>query len=251
MTSHESARNDGDDLERLFDQVAAESASGASTSSVPCVPNGSIAAAMGSESDESWGMFDRLGGIVRQLHDSLRELGYDQSLREVCDQVNDSQSRLSYIAELTEQAANKVLNAVDQTLPVQESMHARATALSDDWATMLAGNMSVEQFRSLALQSREYIAESAEQADYTRARLMEIMLAQDFQDISGQVIQKVLAITQRLESELAQLLRDYAPKELAERLESAQSLDLKNGPSLPGQGMGQDQVDSLLAELGF
>lgn len=233
-TGMESTEQDSDELEKLFDSVAQQSADTGAESS-----------------DESWGMFDRLGGIVRQLHDSLRELGYDQSLREVCDQVNDSQSRLAYIAELTEQAANKVLNAVDQTLPAQEALHSKAQGLSAGWASMMRGDMGVDEFRQLALDSKAYMEESAEQADYTRARLMEIMMAQDFQDISGQVIQKVLAITQRLEGELAALLRDYAPKEVAERLEAAQQADLKNGPSLPGQGMEQDQVDSLLAELGF
>jgi chemotaxis protein CheZ len=65
-------------------------------------------------------MFERLGGIVRLLHDSLRELGYDKALTEAATQISDAQDRLEYVASLTEQAANKVLNTLDEGMPEQD-----------------------------------------------------------------------------------------------------------------------------------
>lgn len=248
-----------DDLEALFEAIAAERQSGP-LSADPATPAASgvepPATPTGDADAVDSTMYDRLGMIVRQLHDSLRELGMDRSLREVVDQVSDSQTRLQYIADLTEQAANKVLNAVDVALPVQEAHHDRMQALNARWNDMLAGRLDLEAFKALVHDSQAGIQQSVMDSDLTKARLMDIMMAQDFQDISGQVIKKVVALTERLEHQLANLLRDYAPpekrtgrseQEAAEHTEES----LKNGPSLPGSAMVQDEVDSLLADLGF
>jgi len=191
-------------------------------------------------------MYDRLGPIVRQLHDALRELGYDRSLSSVVAQVSDSQDRLQYIAQLTEQAANKVLNLVDIALPEQDKQLQASKALKSRWDQMYAGELSVDEFKALVSDSRDFIASSADQAEQEKARLMDIMMAQDFQDISGQIIKKVVALTQQLERELAQLLHDYAPEQIREK-----AVDLLSGPMSPSSALVQDDVDAMLAELGF
>jgi chemotaxis protein CheZ len=191
-------------------------------------------------------MYDRLGPIVRQLHDALRELGYDRSLSSVVAQVSDSQDRLQYIAQLTEQAANKVLNLVDIALPEQDKQLQASKALNSRWDQMYAGELSVDEFKQLVSDSRDFIASSADQAEREKARLMDIMMAQDFQDISGQIIKKVVALTQQLERELAQLLHDYAPEQIREK-----TVDLLSGPVSPSAALVQDDVDAMLAELGF
>jgi chemotaxis protein CheZ len=191
-------------------------------------------------------MYDRLGPIVRQLHDALRELGYDRSLSSVVEQVSDSQDRLQYIAQLTEQAANKVLNLVDIALPEQDKQLQASRALKLRWDQMYAGELSVDAFKSLVAESRDFIAATADQAEQEKARLMDIMMAQDFQDISGQIIKKVVSLTQQLERELAQLLHDYAPDQVREKV-----VDLLSGPVAPSSALVQDDVDQMLAELGF
>lgn len=191
-------------------------------------------------------MYDRLGPIVRQLHDALRELGYDRSLSSVVEQVSDSQDRLQYIAQLTEQAANKVLNLVDIALPEQDRQIQESKTLSLRWDQMYAGELSVDEFKSLVADSRNFISSAADQAEQEKARLMDIMMAQDFQDISGQIIKKVVSLTQQLERELAQLLHDYAPDQVREKV-----VDLLSGPVAPSSALVQDDVDQMLAELGF
>ncbi|MEN3367814.1 MAG: chemotaxis protein CheZ [Burkholderiales bacterium] len=198
-------------------------------------------------------MYERLGGIVRMLHDSLRELGYDRSLSDVASQITDAQGRLEYVATLTEQAANKVLNAVDGGMPEQDALAKKAKAMDERWGQLFDGKLSIEEFKVLAGDSKQFAAVVSEATEAEKARLLDIMMAQDFQDITGQLIKKIVAITGVAERELAQLLRDNAPPEIkaAMAAEHQKPVDLMQGPSTPGAAMAQDDVDSLLADLGF
>ena len=199
------------------------------------------------------GMYERLGGIVRLLHDSLRELGYDRSLSDVASQITDAKGRLEYVATLTEQAANKVLNVIDEGIPLQEELARQSKEIGDRWQALYAGNLGIEEFKQLAGDSRAFTATVTDAAEASKARLLEIMMAQDFQDITGQLIKKIVTITHTAERELAQLLRDNAPAELlaAQAETAARPAELMQGPSTPGAAMAQDGVDSLLESLGF
>ncbi len=198
-------------------------------------------------------MFDRLGGIVRMLHDSMRELGYDRALSGVVTQIPDARERLEYIATLTEQAANKVLNATEAGMPEQEALSRSAQDMDTRWTQLLAGKLSIEEFKMLATDSKRFAADVVVATEAEKARLLEIMMAQDFQDLTGQLIKKVVAITQIVEHELAQLLRDNAPAALKEKPAHQQEapVDLMHGPSASHSAMGQDDVDNLLDDLGF
>lgn len=196
-------------------------------------------------------MYERLGGIVRLLHDSLRELGYDRSLSDVASQITDAQGRLEYVATLTEQAANKVLNAIDVGMPEQDALSKSAKDMDARWAQLFDGKLSVDEFKTLAHDSRQFAGKVTEVTEAEKARLLEIMMAQDFQDITGQLIKKIVAITHKAESELAQLLRDNAPAEVKAAHPENKPVELMNGPSAPAIAMVQDDVDSLLADLGF
>ncbi|MBK4737651.1 protein phosphatase CheZ [Noviherbaspirillum pedocola] len=200
------------------------------------------------EVDPKGSMYDRLGHIVRQLHDSLRELGYDRSLTAVVTEVADASDRLQYIATLTEKAANTVLNTVDEAMPVQEALIADACAIEKRWQKLEGGEGDVDAFKLLAADMRRFVRETGATAEAEKARLMRIMMAQDFQDITGQIIKKVVGITQKLERELAQLLADNAPRSGREH---HKPMDLLAGPDVPAEAMAQNDVDDLLADLGF
>jgi len=267
--------DDAVDLDALFDEISAQRADTvnapapaapepAAASEAEAAPASSAAAdaarpaADGAAADNSSAsdkpMYERLGGIVRMLHDSLRELGYDRSLSDVASQINDAKGRLEYVATLTEQAANKVLNAIDEGMPQQESLARNARELGGRWDALYAGSLGIEEFKQLAGDSRAFAASVADGADTEKARLLEIMMAQDFQDITGQLIKKIVTITHTAERELAQLLRDNAPPELlAAQIEPAEQepAELMQGPSTPGVAMAQDDVDNLLDSLGF
>jgi len=196
-------------------------------------------------------MFERLGGIVRLLHDSLRELGYDKALTEASSQIVDAQDRLEYVATLTEQAANKVLNTLDEGMPAQDVLSKKAKDMDSRWTALFDGKLSLEEFKALAGDSRQFAQAVTEATEAEKARLLEIMMAQDFQDITGQLIKKVVNITKTVENELAQLLRDNAPAEVREKLAQKQEAPLMQGPSVPSVALDQDNVDDLLADLGF
>jgi chemotaxis protein CheZ len=256
-----------DEFEDLFDEVAAQrSATVAATPQAsdaepaPAVESDApahesdhaVAGESASPSDKP--MFERLGGIVRMLHDSLRELGYDRSLSSVATQITDAQGRLEYIANLTEQAANKVLNAIDVGMPEQDALSKKAQEMETRWTLLFEGKLSIDEFKALAGDSRQFTTLVAQSTDAEKARLLEIMMAQDFQDITGQLIKKIVTITHAAENELAQLLRDNAPPEVkaaAMAAAEAKPVSLMEGPSVPEAAMVQDDVDSLLADLGF
>jgi chemotaxis protein CheZ len=252
--------DDADDLEALFDEVAAQRTDTAVVATAASEPAPQsepeqvqaepqpVAETREDQSDKP--MYERLGGIVRLLHDSLRELGYDRSLLDVANQITDAQDRLTYIATLTEQAAVKVLNAVDHGMPEQDNLAKKAKEMDDRWAQLFEGKLSIEEFKSLAGDSKQFAAIVADATEAEKARLLDIMMAQDFQDITGQLIKKIVAITSTAERELAQLLRDNAPPEVKAAIEHKPE-ELMQGPAAPGVAMAQDDVDSLLADLGF
>jgi chemotaxis protein CheZ len=237
---------DSSELQALFDSVSAQVAdSTAAAESVP--PAVGSSAAAGQEA-----VFNSLGHLARQLHDSLRELGYDKSLQETAQQIPDARERLNYIAQMTEQAASKVLNACDIAKPAQDQLDAVVKALGARWERMFANQLSVDEFKQLAADTRVFFAAAPAQIAITNAQLNEIMLAQDFQDLTGQVIKRVVDMVQNFEAQLLQVLIEAMPEEK----KAAASGGLMNGPVINAAGRSdvvtsQEQVDDLLESLGF
>jgi chemotaxis protein CheZ len=234
---------DSADLQDLFDSVAAEAA--------PAVEQAlnDISSAAG---DSQEAMFNNLGKMARKLHDSLRELGYDKALEDAATQIPDARQRLMYIAQMTEQAASKVLNATDIAKPIADQLGERATDLSARWEKMFANQLSVEDFKALAADSRAYFAEAPGKLQINSQQLTEIMMAQDFQDLTGQVIKKVVDIAHSFESSLLKLLVEVMPE--SRKVEAPEGL--LNGPVINTAGRNdivtdQAQVDDLLESLGF
>ena len=236
------ATGDSDDLQALFDSVAQSQASTPAPSAGPAV-------AEGGPQEEV--VFNRLGHLARQLHDSLRGLGVDKLLADTADQIPDARQRLAYIAQMTEQAASKVLNAADIAKPIQEELMARSTAMSQRWDKMFANQLSVDEFKLLAADTRTYFAEAPPKLKISSDQLMAIIMAQDFQDLTGQVIKKVVEVVQGMETQLLSVLIEAMPEER----KAAAPEGLLNGPVINTAGKdvvtSQAQVDDLLESLGF
>ncbi len=112
--------------------------------------------------------------------------------------------------------------------------------------------LDVQQFKDLVTQTHAYLHETPKQTKATNAYLTEIMMAQDFQDLTGQVIKKIIEVTQNMEQQLLALLLENAPASVKAELNAG----LLNGPVINAQGRtdvvtSQDQVDDLLESLGF
>lgn len=190
-------------------------------------------------------LYKRLGGITRQLHDALQELGHADKLQGTMGQLPDAKSRLNYIARLTGEAAEKVLNQVDAAKAEQALVMDRAAQLHQ---TILGVPGLAAAMPELAEWAQEVVDNSRKCDD----RLTEIMMAQDFHDLTGQVIARVVQLAATIEEQLMELLLQSAPSvqtvpDLAPGLQ---------GPVVEKEGRtdvvnDQAGVDDLLASLGF
>jgi chemotaxis protein CheZ len=234
---------DSDELQALFDSIVAENDL---RSAPPPAPGAAAEGAEGAPDE----MIARIGQLTRTLHDSLRELGYDKVLADTADAIPDTRERLAYVAEMTEKAATRTLAATEAAKPLQERLGSDAESLAAGWDRVFANQLSVDEFRDLAARTRSFLREVPVHADATGQHLLEIMMAQDFQDLTGQVIKRMTEMTHAVEKQLLQLLIENAPPARREQL-AASGLA---GPVIGG-GAGvvtsQQQVDELLESLGF
>ena len=239
---------DSDDLQALFDSVSAEAAASVTETQV---------AADSGDGSEEWpkqeAVFNRIGHMARALHDTLGQLGYDKLLEKTMTALPDAKDRLAYVANLTEQAACRVLNATDIASPIVDQIENASRTLGERWDKVFANQMSPAEFRQLAMETRSFLNQQLpEKTRATHAQLTEIMMAQDFQDLTGQVIKKIVVLAQELENGLMNVLIDVVPD--AKRTEEVASL--MNGPVINAEGrtdvvVNQEQVDDLLDSLGF
>lgn len=251
------ATNDSPDLEALFDEIsdskkAEAAASNSATGETKPEPPASYGS-NGLSGDTQDAVFNRLGQMTRTLNDTLRQLGYDKMLEESAAALPDTKARLSYVANLTEQAANKVLNATDIAEPVVEQIETSADALSKRWEQLFNKQLDANGMRQLAIDSRNFLSDELKRKNnIVRTQLNEIMMAQDFQDLTGQVIKRIIAVAQELETSLMNVLLQVVP----ESKKNEKVADLMQGPVISAEGrtdvvVNQEQVDDLLGSLGF
>ncbi len=195
----------------------------------------------------------KIGVLTRQLHDSLNGLGLTDKVKGWAGELPDAKSRLSYIARLTGEAAEKVLNRVDQAKAehdhiASETRRISALIVKDPVAAVAKGHV---------MNFLTDVEASTKQADQ---HLTEIMMAQDFHDLTGQVIAKVVNLAANIEEQLIQLLIQTAPADAVLKAPApapaAEYQPALAGPAVnpggnPDVVTGQSEVDDLLASLGF
>ena len=189
-------------------------------------------------------VFQQLGTITRQLHDTLAQLGVMPKLQVAAEGLPDARSRLNYIAEKTGAAAEKVLNSVDRAKAdhahiIEETRRIAAAIVADPVKAVASGSIL------------NFVTDVEKTTARIDNHLTDIMMAQDFHDLTGQVVAKVVALASELEDSLVRLLVQAAPPEQAQKVE--QHLQ---GPVVDAAGRtdvvaNQGEVDDLLASLGF
>ena len=235
------ATQDTDELESLFDSiVAAHTAESGEEAAAP------VADVTGDK------VLNQIGHMTRTLHNTLRELGLNKEIEKAASTIPDARDRLNYVATLTEKAAERVLNATDAAQPIVDRMGSESAKLAGQWQMLFDKKLDVEQFKSLVMQTQAFLNDVPNQTKATNAHLMEIMMAQDFQDLTGQVIKKIIEVTKTMEQQLVTLLLESAPPEVKAEFDTG----LLNGPVINAAGRSdvvtsQDQVDDLLESLGF
>jgi chemotaxis protein CheZ len=209
----------------------------------------------GEAAPESHDVHHRIGQLTRQLHDALRELGLAEKLHGTAEELPDAKSRLTYIARLTGEAAEKVLNRVDQAKNQNEQIaaqtrHMIALLVADPVAAVAKGHIM------------NFLTDLEKANQDIDQHLTEIMMAQDFHDLTGQVIARVVTLATNIEQQLVELLIQTAPPGAALQPPTAEGgKPAAQGPALQGPVVdpdkspdvvtSQSQVDELLASLGF
>lgn len=239
------AIQDCDDLEALFDSIVA-----ANVDEPP--PEKPTVNLVGKSDVDSGKVINQLGQMTRTLHDALRELGLNKEVERAASSIPDARDRLNYVATLTQQAAERVLNATEAAQPLVENMETESHRLAAQWQMLFEKKLNVEKFRTLVLQTQAFLDFVPKQTKATNAYLMEIMMAQDFQDLTGQVIKKIIEVTQQMEQQLLSLLLENASPAIKAEYDTG----LLNGPVINSHARtnvvtSQDQVDDLLESLGF
>jgi chemotaxis protein CheZ len=202
-------------------------------------------------------LFQEVCKLTRQLHDTLANFCMDEKIANLTqNEIPDAKDRLNYVIAMTEQAANTTLNAVEYLLPVSEKLIEESKQLGAEWNRFRQRQMSLDEFKVLSQNLVEHFETSATQLQEIQDRLTEVLMAQGFQDLTGQIIRRVIKLVQEVEISMVEMIR------ISGRRPSSSTVDAQpeekstlTGPAVPGLDSGtvqnQDDVDSLLSSLGF
>lgn len=259
---------DSEELEALFDSIIHAQNTQGTEAQAPVTATAAVGVATEASSvsiafataragmdmsDQAKSMFSHIGQLTRNLHDTMRELGLDKSIEKAASSIPDARDRLGYVATMTEQAAERTLNAIDAAKPLQDSIGNGASKLSTEWSQLFDGQLTIDEFRALVENTRAHLHATTANSSEISSQMLEIMMAQDFQDLTGQVIKKVLGMVKDMEQQLCDFLLTFSPQEVKLQHESQGEL---NGPVVSAAGRSdvvtnQAQVDDLLESLGF
>ncbi|MEJ2609366.1 MAG: protein phosphatase CheZ [Candidatus Thiodiazotropha sp.] len=200
-------------------------------------------------------LFIEVGRLTRELHDAINGFLLDAKINDMTNvAIPDAKERLSYVITMTQQSADRTLTAVEESLPLIEDMEKQSAELFDQWELLRSRMLNKDDFKDLSLSLSEYLAKSKEDAATLHKNLSEVLMAQDFQDLTGQIIRKVITLVHDVEEKLVMLVRITGNK----RDDEGEKLNEEElaGPAIPGLDQGdqvtnQDDVDDLLSSLGF
>jgi chemotaxis protein CheZ len=196
-------------------------------------------------------VFHQLGAITRMLHDTMQQLDVMPRLQSATDGLPDARSRLQYIATKTADAANKVLNSVDQAKAEQQ----RISEATREMAASMVANPVKAVASGAVMNFMQDVEAASARID---GHLTDIMMAQDFHDLTGQVVAKVVNLANELEDGLLKLLVQVVPPDQREKMHMVATAAVAelDGPVVDAEGRtdvvtDQSEVDDLLASLGF
>ncbi|MEK8090544.1 protein phosphatase CheZ [Thermithiobacillus plumbiphilus] len=200
-------------------------------------------------------MFQELGRMTRDLHQSIQELSFDPGLKDLAEnELPDAKARLQHVIDMTEKAAHRTMNAVELLIPLQDPAIQEAEVLLDAWSKLYSREMAPQDFAGFAQGMQSYLERARQDSEFTRTHLTEIMMAQEYQDLSSQIIRRVIQLVQTVEEQLVHLVQAFAlksnretPERQGEKLEGPQ-IDPKSRTDVVSS---QDEVDELLSSLGF
>ncbi|MBI2379385.1 MAG: protein phosphatase CheZ [Gammaproteobacteria bacterium] len=206
-------------------------------------------------------LFSELGKLTRELHEALNSFQLDSRIAEIAGQdIPDAQERLQYVIKMTEQAANRTMDAIERSLPLTDSINQGATDLLPTWEKVMHNPKDLQpgEFKDVCSQMDDYLKSTKETSGDLHSQLTEVLMAQDYQDLTGQVIRRVITLVKDVEDNLVRMIRVFgASAELASaQAHKDEVLKQGTGPVINPEVRddvvkGQDDVDDLLSSLGF
>lgn len=202
-------------------------------------------------------LFAEVGKLTRQLHSSLKDFQLDTRLSELTSvDIPDAKERLNYVIEMTEQAANKTMDAVEECLPLADTIISNIQSVNPMWDKLMKRDIELSEFKTLCHDVQQFLLHSENDSNRLRELLNQILLAQDFQDLTGQMIRRVIDLVREVENNLVSMLTVFGePPHEVKSVVKDNKIEAE-GPIMNAElrddvVTGQDEVDDLLSSLGF
>jgi chemotaxis protein CheZ len=215
------------------------------------------------------GLYHEVGKLTRELHNAIVNFQLDPRMphAQELSQIADATERLNYVVTMTEKAANRTMDLVEQSAPLVNDLSDEAQSLSAEWGRFMRREMGAEGFRELAKRIELFLARSERDSSKLSGHLNDILLAQDYQDLTGQVIKRVTQLVTEVESNLLKLVLmasqvdrfagiQHDHEQLRAEQEKLKEPSRGEGPQIHADkrddvASSQDDVDDLLSSLGF
>ncbi|WP_438864954.1 protein phosphatase CheZ [Neptunicella sp.] len=209
-------------------------------------------------------LFSEVGKLTRQLHDSLNNFQLESRIADLANEdIPDAQSRLNYVIETTEQAANRTMDAVDTCMPIAEQINSGIKNIMPEWKKLMTRQLELNEFKTLCYDLDGFLEQSLAESDKLSNLLTEVLMAQGYQDITGQVIRRVMELVKEVEDSLVHMLTMFSMPEAIDTSAKKDKELAKDSDKMKAEGpiidaesrddvvSGQDDVDDLLSSLGF
>ena len=211
-------------------------------------------------------LFAEVGKLTRQLHDSLNNFQLDSRIFDMTtEELPDAKARLTYVIQATEDAANKTMDLVDSCMPIAEKLHDGISGVLPEWNKLMARQLQLGEFNQLCKKMSEFLDSGSQDSAKLTGLLTEVLMAQGYQDLTGQIIRKVIELVKEVEDNLVYMLtmfggiesKDGKPlKERPKKSDNQADTIKAEGPILDAESrddVASDQVDvdDLLSSLGF
>lgn len=203
-------------------------------------------------------MFSEVGSLTRDIHDALNQFRFDQRMSEIAnEEIPDARDRLEYVIAKTELAANRTMDAVERSLPIADQLHESLLQVRPTWNELMKGRIELSEFKALCHHIDNLLVQVEGDSTELRSQLTEILMAQDFQDLTGQIISRVITLVREVEERLVEIITTFGIEKADEPSDAAKkSATEAEGPILNPHERedavsSQDDVDDLLSSLGF
>ncbi len=199
-------------------------------------------------------IFQEIGKLTRELHDALGFCKDEKKIEDITQaDIPDARQRLNYVITKTEESAHHTMDIIENLLPISDELESVSDTMKQDWQRFTRREMDVAEFRKLSTRLEEFFGTACNNASRIKKDLNELMLSQDYQDLTGQIIRKVIKVVTDVEDKLVNVIRhaksDTETESVDKNIEAeGPQIDGENNPNVIS---GQDEVDDLLSSLGF